>query len=377
MSDRLLVATRKGLFKVERGEGENGGGAWRVTGASFLGDPVKMVLPDPRDGAIYAALGHGHFGVKLHRSRDGGESWEEISSPKYPEKPADVDDRDPMRGTPIPWVVDQIWALEAGGAEEPGVLWCGTIPGGLFRSADGGASWSLVSSLWNNPARKEWFGGGYDYPGIHSICVDPRDPKHVTVGISCGGVWVTRDAGETWQVQADGMVAGYMPPEQANNPNIQDPHRIVACPAAPDVLWSQHHSSVFRSTDGARSWSEVTAAAPSRFGFAVAVHPKDPDVAWFVPAVADEKRIPVDGKFVVSRTRDGGKTFDVLRKGLPQEHAYDLVYRHALDVDGTGQRLAVGSTTGSVWTSDDQGDSWQVVSHTLPPVYCVRFIPSA
>jgi hypothetical protein len=151
-------------------------------------------------------------------------------------------------------------------------------------------------------------------------------------------------------------------------------HRVVQCPARPESLWAQHHNAVFRSTDGAASWQDVTNVLPSVFGFAVAVHPRDPDLAWFVPAVKDECRVPVDGRVVVARTRDGGRSFDVLRKGLPQEHAYDIVYRHAFDVDDTGDVLAFGSTTGSVWVSADQGDSWATLGEHLPPVYGVRFV---
>ena len=128
-----------------------------------------------------------------------------------------------------------------------------------------------------------------------------------------------------------------------------------------------------RSTDNAANWLEVAAAKPSTFGFAVAVHPTDPQTAWLVPAISDEKRVPVDGKVVVSRTHDGGKSFDVLTNGLPQNHAYDLTFRHALDVDDSGERLAFGSTTGSVWVTEDQGDTWQTVTTQLPPVYSVRF----
>lgn len=111
----------------------------------------------------------------------------------------------------------------------------------------------------------------------------------------------------------------------------------------------------------------------STFGFATVVHPRAPDTAWFVPAIKDETRIPVHAQLAVMRTRDGGKNFDVLRNGLPQEHAYDLVYRHGMDIDRTGERLAMGSTTGGLWYSDDQGESWQNLSAHLPPIYCVRF----
>jgi len=320
------------------------------------------VLPDRRDGTLYAALNLGHFGVKLRRSADGGASWEEVAAPEYPPQPADSKDK-------TPWKLVQLWSLESGND----CLWAGTIPGGLFQSKDRGASWKLVESLWNRPERAEWAGGGYDHPGIHSIAIDPRDARCITVAISTGGAWQTRDGGESWAIAAQGMYAEYMPPEQKFDQNVQDIHRLVQCAARPDVMWAQHHNGVFRSTDGAKSWQDVTAIQPAKFGFAVAVHPRDPDVAWFVPAVKDECRVPVDGKLVVARTRDGGRSFQVLRKGLPQEHAYDLVYRHGLDVDETGNRLAFGSTTGGLWFSEDQGDSWRCVSTQLPPIHCVRF----
>jgi len=371
MSDRLFVATRKGLFTVDRTD--RNASPWHVTRAEFVGDPVSIVLPDRRSGNVYAALGHGHFGVKLHRSADGGATFNEIATPTYPPKPDDVESRCPTRNIPIPWNLELIWALETGGATEQGVLWCGSVPGGLFKSNDDGASWEFVRSLWDRPERSQWFGGGMDYPGIHSVCVDPRDSKTVRVGVSCGGVWTTRDGGATWACTADGMRADYMPPEKQGDPNIQDPHCLVQCAGHPDALWVQHHNGIFRSTDGAKSWHDVANAAPSAFGFAVAVHPREPNTAWFVPAIKDEKRVPVEGKVVVSRTRDGGQSFDVLHNGLPQEHAYDLTFRHALAIDETGDRLAFGSTTGSLWISEDQGDSWTNVSSHLPPVYCVRF----
>jgi photosystem II stability/assembly factor-like uncharacterized protein len=169
------------------------------------------------------------------------------------------------------------------------------------------------------------------------------------------------------------MFAAFMPPEYSRDPEIQDPHCLVQSPSAPDRLWVQHHNGIFRSDDGSQSWSEIADVAPSSFGFAVAVHPREPDTAWFVPAIKDEQRIPVGGRLVVTRTRDGGKSFETLSRGLPQDHAYDLVYRHGLAVDATGNRLAFGSTTGGLWVSEDQGDHWREVSHTLPPIHAVRF----
>jgi hypothetical protein len=374
MSNQLLVATRKGLFTVEKkGSGRS---AWTVTATAFLAEHVIITLADPRDGSRYAALHLGHFGTKMHRSVDGGQSWQELGVPAYPDKPADDDQKD-MWGKPLEWKLDRVWSLEAGGPDEPGVLWCGTLPGGLFRSSDQGATWQLVESLWREPGRREWFGGGADLPGIHSICVDPRNAQHVTVGVSCGGVWVTTDGAKTWNCRASGIWAAYMPPEQKDNPNIQDVHRVVQCTAQPDCLWAQHHNGIFRTTNGCASWQDVSnlkSVSPTSFGFAVAVHPRQPDTAWFVPGVKDEHRLPADGRVVVARTRDGGQTYEILRHGLPQEHAYDLTYRHGLDVDEAGDRLAFGSTTGSLWVSEDQGDSWLAVSEHLPPIYCVRFV---
>lgn len=367
MADTLLVGTRKGLATVERTTD-----GWRLARMSFLGDPVSAVLSDPRDGTWYAALGTGHFGVKLHRSEDGGASWTEVATPEYPPKPDDVVDVEPMGQRPVPWSTELAWVLEAGHADEPEVLWCGTIPGGLFRSSDRGTSWSIIRPLWDEPSRSQWFGGGYDFPGIHSVAVDPRGPGRLTVGISCGGAWSTTDGGDTWQV-GHGMRAMYMPPSEAYDPIVQDPHRIVRSAADPDVLWCQHHSGIFRSVDGGATWMEITSVEPSTFGFAVAAHPRNAAVAWFVPAVSDEVRVAVDGRMVVTRTDDGGATFRQIGSGLPDHDAYDLVYRHGLDVDDTGDVLALGSTTGSLWISDDGGESVTTVADHLPPIACVRF----
>lgn len=365
----LLVGTRKGLFEVGRGAD----GAYALGEPAFLAVPVTTVLHDGRDGTTYAGLDHGHFGIKLHRRDRGATTWAELDAPAYPPKPEGTTDVDPNRQDDVPWATQMIWSLEAAHPDRPGALWAGTIPGGLFRSADRGESWELLRSLWDHPSRTEWFGGGYDHPGMHSVSVDPRSPDTTLVGISCGGAWRTDDDGATWTV-ATGMRAGFMPPEQADNPVIQDPHRLARCAAAPDVVWCQHHSGVFRSTDGGSTFTEILDIAPSTFGFGVTAHPDDPGTAWLAPAISDEERVPVDGRLVVTRTRDGGATWEVLGKGLPDRDAYHLVYRHALEVDGSGERLAMASTTGSLWVSEDAGDSWSLVSADLPPVACLRWV---
>lgn len=356
MEDRAWVATRKGLFELRRRDG-----AWAIAATHFLGEPVSMVLPPGPDGRMLAALNLGHFGVKVHASDDGGAHWQEVATPAYPEQPADA--------TGPAWKLVQIWSMAWAGR----TAWAGTLPGGLFRSDDGGASWQLNRPLWDRPERGEWFGGGYDVPGIHSVCPHPGRDGELLVAVSCGGVWTTSDDGAHWDARCKGMQAKYMPPEQAENPSIQDPHLVVRCAAQPDVLWCQHHGGIWRSGDGAARWQAVDGVPLSDFGFAVAVHPQDPDAAWFVPGVADEKRVPVHGALAVNRTRDGGRSFETLRHGLPASDCYDLVYRHGLVVDRDGRGLLMGSTTGNLWASDDQGDHWTLVSGHLPPIYALRF----
>src|SRR5688572_4103353 len=162
MSDRILIATRKGLLSLARA-----GGEWSITAREFLGVAVTAVLNDRRDGAVYAVLKHGHFGSKLHRSDDSGASWNELPAPAFPADAA---------GAPA---LFQVWTLEAGPREQPGRLWAGAIPAGLFRSDDRGESWQLVRALWDVPERAKWFGGGYDDAGIHTVSPDPRDPEQV------------------------------------------------------------------------------------------------------------------------------------------------------------------------------------------------------
>ena len=362
MSDRLYVGTRKGLFELM----PQRGGGWDIAEAHFLGDPVSAVLAQP-DGTLYAALDLGHFGAKLWR-RDPSSAWREIAVPAFPPKPDNAAD------DPHPWSLGTIWALEPGGVL--GRLWAGTMPGGLFRSDDAGETWALNETLWHMPERRQWMGvAGGEQPGINSVLVDPRNPADIRVGISTAGMWASTDTGSSWRLINQGMYNEYMPPELQGDPIAQDIHRLAHCRARPEIVWCQHHNGVFRSEGGGANWHELKAIRPSKFGFAVAAHPRDPDTAWFVPAVKDERRIPVDAKVVVARTRDGGESFEVLSRGLPQRHAYDLVWRHALAVDESGERLAFGSTTGGLWTSGDAGESWMALDARLPPVAVVRFAP--
>jgi hypothetical protein len=364
----LLIATRKGLFTARHAS--IGVGGWQITSHHFAGEPVSQMLVDTRDGTWYAALRLGHFGVKLKRSRDQGATWEDIAVPALPPKPTEGTWADDA----TPWTIELIWTLAAGGADEPGVLWAGCMPAGLFRSNDSGATWQLMDSFWRDERRKAWFGGGNDYPGIHSVCVDPRDSKHVTVAISCGGVWHTRNAGRDWQLIGAGQHASFMPPEHEYDPNVQDPHCLSQCVSTPDVMWLQHHAGMYRSIDGGVNFARVTAPMPSDFGFPVVSDTENPSRAWAVPTHADTHRYATDAAMCVARTDDAGKTWHLFRTGLPQSHAYHLIYRHGLALANDRRTLAIGSTTGGVWISENAGEAWKMLSSDLPPVAAVAWV---
>ena len=247
----------------------------------------------------------------------------------------------------------------------------GTVPGGLFESVDGGDTFQLNESLWNRPERPDnWFGGGMDHPGIHSIVVDPSDPNHFFIAISCAGVYETTDGGATWSGKNKGLRADFMPDPTAEYGH--DPHLLVACPASINHQWQQNHCGIFKSTDGAATWEDVgQKGGPAWFGFAVAVDESNPNRAWVVPAISDEIRVAIDSSLCVCRTDDGGQSWQDFRAGLPQEGAFDLVYRHALA--NNNNELFFGTTTGNLFRSVDAGENWEAVSNYLPMIHAIRY----
>lgn len=362
--DTLILGTRKGLIFMKRN-----GGRWRVVHDDFPGIPISYAFRDHRSGTVWACADHGHWGQKLHRSRDGGETFEEVPAPKYPEGSTIFDVF--SGGVEKPAALTYLWTIVPGGDEQPERLYIGTEPGGLFQSDDGGDTFHLVKSFWQHESRQgNWFGGGRDQAGSCSIVVDPRDSEHLFVGVSVGGVYESQDGGGTWHGRNQGLRADYLPEPYAEYGH--DPHCLVASPSNPDVLWQQNHCGVFRSTDAGQTWSDISQNnGPVKFGFPIAVDPQDDQTAWVVPGISDEKRMAVDGAMCVGRTEDGGQTWIELRNGLPQEHCYDIVFRHALDIDG--EQLAFGTTTGNLFLSTNRGNSWQSLGHYLPPIYSVRF----
>lgn len=393
MSNTILLGTRKGTIILDRSSS-----GWHPRLIEHAGIPICYAARDPRDGTLWASQDHGHWGPKLSRSRDGGKTWEDVLSLKYPQgaryiaKVLPTPDFDPMAPAGKPEYADatvyKIWTLAFGTAAQPGRLYAGTIPGGLFVSDDGGDTWELNRPLWNHESRggdlfagdatseNKWFGtpASIDYgvfePGIHSIIIDPRDPNHWLVGVSTAGVLETTDGGHTWASRNRGMTNDYMPDPE--NEWGHDPHFVTACAAQPEHLWQQNHCGVFYSSDGAQSWRKVSQPESGvHFGFPIAADAEDGRTAWVVPAQSDMARMAIGGGLCVARTTDGGQSWQTFRKGLPQEHAYDIVYRHGLDV--SGDTLCFGSTTGNVYVSEDRGESWQCVANNFPPVYSVRF----
>jgi photosystem II stability/assembly factor-like uncharacterized protein len=386
MSDRILVGTRKGTFAVDRAQK-----GWQPALVGHAGVGVNFVTRDPNTGTLWAALGHGHWGAKLSRSRDEAKSWEDAPQIGYPEGARYLKGAEPGESPKEPKQLEfkeakllKLWYIAFGG---PGRMYVGTIPGGLFESHDGGESFALNRPLWSHESRggdlfegegtgvSHWFGtpaseGGEFAPGIHSVAVDPRNPKRMLVAISTAGVLETLDGGKSWRSRNKGLLMDYLPDPSAEWGH--DPHYLELCPGQPDHVWQQNHCGVFYSSDGAATWKKVSQPEQGvHFGFPIAVDAKDGKTAWVVPGKSDAQRTAVDGGLFVARTQDGGESWQPLRKGLPQKNAYDVVYRHALD--NSGDRLAFGSTTGNLYVSEDRGETWQTAGNNLPPIYSVRF----
>lgn len=354
----LLLGTRKGLVVFKK----NAQGEFTYHKTDFLGVPVTIATIDHNTGYWWALLDHGHWGTKIHRSKDGVK-WEELEAPKYPEG-EEVKDG-------VPAATKLLWAFSSGGKDQLGTIYIGTEPGGLFKSTDNGDTFELNRGLWDHPSRKEqWFGGGRDHPGIHSILVDPANSDHIYVAISCAGTFETKDGGATWHPQNKGLQAEFLP--DPNSEIGQDPHLVDWCAADPSVMWQQNHCGIYRSADAGKSWTDISEKeGVANFGFAIAAHSTNPEVAWVVPGISDMVRVAVDQSLCVCRTDDGGKTWKTFSEGLPQASAFDITYRHALDVNGDS--LAFGTTTGNLYLSNDGGESWKALSNNLPMIHSVEF----
>ena len=353
-NDRILLGTRKGLVEAHKTNG-----SWTLQEPALPGQPIAYAMRDARNGSIWASIDHGHWGVKLSRSKADDGAYEEVAAPKYPE------------GSDV--AAKYYWVLAEGHADEPDTFHVGTEPGGLFTSSDDGASWELNEPLWKLRNEHEWVGGGRDGAGIHSIWVDPRDKEHLFVAVSCAGVCESKDGGATWSYVNKGMRMDYWPPEEQDKDYGFDPHFVAPAPSNPDVLWQANHCGVSRSADCAATWDEISDKPYVYFGIPIAPHPTDENTAWIIPMHSDQNRTTFEGRLFAMRTDDGGKTWREQAGGLPQSGAWDFPYRHSLDVAPDVDTLAFGTTSGNAYVSEDGGESWQVLSNNLPLIYSLRF----
>jgi photosystem II stability/assembly factor-like uncharacterized protein len=350
----LLVGTRKGLVVLRGG----GAGTFEMAARAFPGEVVEFATRDPRSGLYFACVTHGQFGPHLFFADAPTGNWEQAEGPAFP----------PAAGA----AVERIWVLQPGAAD--GELWCGVAPAALFRSSDGGRSWSLVEGLWNVPERVHWEGGAGGLC-LHSICPWPGEPRRLAVGISSAGVWLTEDGGKTWRRGVGGLVPRYLPEEARAGTHIHCVHNMHRAPLQPATLYMQFHGGVYRSDDGGEGWIDIGTdrALPSDFGFPLAIDPNDPDRAFVIPLAADADRVTPGGRLRVYETRDRGNTWTALEKGLPQSGAYLTVLRQAFCSDGSKPLgLYFGAQSGELFGSADGGRTWATVAARLPPILSVR-----
>lgn len=348
----LLIGTKKGVFLME---GDAGRGDWRVRGPFCEAWPINHVIADAATETIYAGGGNEWFGPAVWKSKDGGVTWTHSSE----------DLAYGQGDTPI----KAIWSL----ARAHGRLYAGVEPAGLFRSDDDGQTWRHVSGLRDHPSRRDWQPGGGGLI-LHAVVLHPDDPGRMWVAISTGGVFHSADGGETWEPRNKGTRNDYLP-EEMRFPNYgQCVHSLVMAPGMPDRLYQQNHCGMYRSDDGGQSWHSIEAGLPSTFGFPAAVHPRDPLTLYLVPLNGDSVgRYMPDGKAAVWRTRDAGGTWQDLRAGLPQQNAFLGVWRQALATDTLAPAgIYFGTTSGSLYASADEGDTWTCVAQNLPTITSVE-----
>ena len=361
MHQKLLVGTSKGLVVFEKTNH-----TWQIQQTHFLGLPVSVIYVNELTNTWWAGISHHHWGQKLHFSTNEGQTWQTVAPPAYP--------LNAQIASGKLATLKKIWIIQHGGKAYPNRLWIGTEPGGLFISEDNGQNFQLVDTLWNHPSRMnqmQWFGTGRSQPFIHSIVVDPTDNDHVYIAVSCAGIFETIDSGKNWQPRNKGLIAAYLP-----NPSAEighDPHRLFACRTNPKVLWQQNHCGIFRSSNGAKTWEDVSdKTGIANYGFALAIDHQDANKAWVIPAISDELRIAPNQALSVCRTADGGQNWETLSNGLPQNNCFDIVFRHALAINEN--TLAFGTTTGNLYLSENQGVDWFSLSHHLARIDCVSFV---
>ena len=368
----VILGTRKGLWMLRSDAKRK---KWAVEGPHFLGHIVHHAVLDPRDGkTLLVAARTGHLGPTMYRSRNFGKKWEELNTalPKFAQGDSGPDGK--------PRVVDHVFWLEPGHASQPGVWYAGSSPAALFKTEDAGTTWHPVSGWNDNPKLKQWLetGGVPETFPLHSINVDPRDPRHLYIGVSIGGVFESSDAGESWRPLNRGCAADFMPKEQQATAEFgHDPHCVKQHPLNPDRLYMQNHCGIYRIDRPSEKWERIGNNMPKKvgdIGFPVVLHPRDPDQCWVFPMDGSTvwPRVSPGGKPAAYRTKNAGKTWAVQNKGLPAEQGWFTVKRQAFCADAKDPLgLYFGTTNGEVWGSANEGEAWTCIARYLPHIYSV------
>jgi photosystem II stability/assembly factor-like uncharacterized protein len=348
----ILLGTRKGAFIVE---GDAGRRSWQLRGPFCETWPINHLVADPASGTIYGAGGNEWFGPAVWQTADLGATWTHSS--------------EGLAYGPGEEPIKSVWSLAASG----GRVHAGVQPAGLFRSDDGGVAWAHVAGLRDHPSRPDWQPGGGGLI-LHAVVPDPTDDRRLWVAISTGGVFHTADGGATWEARNRGTRCDYLPEEQRYPEHGQCVHSLVMAPGQPERLYQQNHCGMYRSQDGGRRWESIEAGLPSSFGFAAAAHPRDPGTLYLLPLNGDSiGRYAPDGELAVWRTRDRGDHWEALRQGLPQANAYVCVLRQAMATDRLEPAgVYFGTNTGQLFASADEGDSWACIAPYLPPICSVE-----
>ncbi len=345
---------------------------WKLVGPWFLGNKVHHVVLDPRDRrTLLMAARTGHLGPTVFRSDDFGETWKEAEKPPAFRKAGEGE-----KGL----VVDHVFWITPSTDDEPGVFYAGSSPQGLFRSEDGGRTWEGVSGFNDNSMRKAWVGGDQDGtpdgPKMHSVLVDPRDPKHLYIGMSSGGVFESTDRGASFRPLNRGVAADFSP-----DPNLEfghDPHCVRLHPLQPDRLYQQNHCGIYRLDRPSETWERIGNNMPKKvgdIGFPMVLHPRDPDTAWVFPMDGTEvwPRTSPSGKPAAYVTKDAGETWKRLDRGLPRSQAWFTVFRQAMTADAHDPvGVYFGNTAGEIWGSVDEGKRFKKLAQYLPHVYSVE-----
>jgi len=364
----LLVGTKKGAFILTSNLSRK---KWSLKGPLLKGAEVNDIVLDTRaKPTMYAAVTSYWWGTNVHVSKNFGKSWEQSDGVKFEQTPSGQEPDKPAADEQKN--VKKVWCIVPGRTSEPNVLYAGVDPGALFTSNDCGNSWSEVKSLTNHPTREKWFPGAGGLM-VHSIALHPTDTKKMFVGISAAGMFATEDGGTTWEPRNKDVRADFLPDKL---PHVgQCVHHLELHPDKPEVLYQQNHCGVYRSDNEGKNWTDISDGLPSRFGFPVQIHPHDPDTVYVIPEVGAEFRAVVKGELAVYQSKNTGKSWKKLTKGLPKKNAFLQIHRQAMTMDSLDKSgIYVGTSSGQIFYSRDEGKNWDVLIDYLPTVYSVNAV---